>query len=100
MKKILCGILQFFGLLAIALCLLFFICLTVSAIKPLRDMALSLFFGSTYLKTGETVMTTAGGKPETLAIYKAHGKPFLIVGPVCFTKAEIMRISSSSTGIR
>ena len=78
------GILQAFGLLAVALCLLFFACLTVLAIKPLRDMALSAFWGSIYLKAGETVMTTEGGKTETLAIYKAKNKPFLIVGPCTF----------------
>jgi len=88
MKKILNGILQAFGLLAIALCLLFFACLTVLAIKPLRDVALSPFWGSVYRKAGETVMTTEGGKPETLAIYKAHGKPFLIVGPCAFHKYD------------
>ena len=88
MKKVLNGILQAFGLLAVALCLLFFACLTVLAIKPLRDMALSAFWGSIYLKAGETVMTTEGGKTETLAIYKAKNKPFLIVGPCLFHGGE------------
>jgi len=84
MKKILDGIFQAFGLLAIALCLLFFVCLTVLAIKPLRDITLSIFWGSVYFKAGETVMATEDGKSVTLAIYKAHGKPFLIVGPCAF----------------
>lgn len=88
MKKILNGILQSFGLLAIALCLLFFVCLTVLAFKPLRDVALSFFWGSVYRKAGETVMATAGGKPENLAIYKAEHKPFLIVGPCAFHRYD------------
>jgi hypothetical protein len=88
MKKILNGILQSFGLLAIALCLLFFACLTVLAIKPLRDVALSPFWCSVYRKAGETVMTTEGGKPETLAVYKAKNKPFLIVGPCLFREDQ------------
>ena len=88
MKKILNGILQSFGLLAIALCLLFFVCLTVLAFKPLRDVALSFFWGSVYRKAGETVMTTNGCKSETLAVYKAKNKPFLIVGPCLFREDQ------------
>lgn len=83
MKKVLENTLGFLGLLSIALGALFFLCLIVMAIKPLRDLTLSAFFGCIYRKVGETVMT-ANGKTETLAIYKAEKKPFLIVGPCSF----------------
>ena len=33
-------------------------------------------------------MTTEGVKTETLAIYKAHGKPYLIVGPCVFHETD------------
>ena len=84
MKKAFDDIFQISGLLCIVLCLLLVVCLVVLAIKPLRDMALSTFFGSIYYKAGETVLTTEGIKTETLAIYKAKNKPFLIVGPCWF----------------
>ena len=88
MKKAFNVMFQISGLFCIALCLLFFVCLVVLAIKPLRDMALSTFFGSIYCKADETVMTTEGVKTETLAIYKAHGKPYLIVGPCVFHETD------------
>ena len=53
--------------------------------KPLGDVVFSVTMGSMYRKVGETCLKR-NGKNETLAIYKADSKPFLIVGPCLFDK--------------
>lgn len=73
---------QILCLLGITLLLLFQMCLTVLVCNP--NTVFCVIFGSVYRKAGETVITTEGGKTETLAIYKAKNKPFLIVGPCRF----------------
>ena len=52
--------------------------------EPFGTLLFSTLLGNIYRKVGETVMTTDGRKTETLAIYKAYGKPYLIVGPCVF----------------
>ena len=76
---------QILYLIGITLLLLFHMCLVLLFCTPKGHVVLAIvFFGNTYRKAGETVMTTDGVKTETLAIYKAHGKPYLIVGPCWF----------------
>jgi len=84
MKKVRNYKIQIFWSLVIALFLLLHTGFVLLILDPKVNVVLSVIFGSVYRKAGETVMTTEGGKPETLAIYKAHGKPFLIVGPCAF----------------
>lgn len=76
-------------LIGITLLLLFHMCLVLLFCTPNGHVVLAIvFFGNTYRKAGETVMTTDGVKTETLAIYKAHGKPYLIVGPCVFHETD------------
>ena len=51
--------------------------------RPLGDVVFSITLGSMYRKVGETALTI-GGKTENAAIYKAAGKPFLLIGPYRF----------------
>ena len=80
MKKVRNYKIQIFWSLVIALLLLLHTGFVLLILDPKGTVLLSAIFGSVYRKVGETVMTPEGGRPETLAIYKAHGKPFLIVG--------------------
>ena len=52
-------------------------------IKPLGDVVFSVLFGSWYSCKGQAVLTLKERK-VLLPVYKAHGKPFLIVGPYDF----------------
>lgn len=56
--------------------------------KPLGDVVFSVTMGSMYHKAGEIILTIAE-KNETIAIYKAEDKPFLILGPHRFDEGEI-----------
>ena len=88
MKKVRNYKIQIFWSLVIALFLLLHTGFVLLILDPKVNVVLSVIFGSVYRKAGETVMTTEGGKPETLAIYKARGKPFLIVGPCAFHRYD------------
>lgn len=55
--------------------------------KPIGNVVFSITMGSMYRKAGETVLTM-DGKNETLAVYKAKNKPFLIAGPCLFYEGE------------
>ncbi|MDD4817129.1 MAG: hypothetical protein PHI85_04070 [Victivallaceae bacterium] len=55
--------------------------------KPLGDVVFSVTIGSMYRKAGETCLKR-DGKNETLTIYKANNKPFLIIGPCFFNEGE------------
>ena len=46
MKKALDNIFRFFGLLSIALCLLFFVCFVLLVFAPLGEVVFSLLFGA------------------------------------------------------
>lgn len=67
--------------------ILFLLCAAL-AFRPVGIVVFGTIFGSTYRKVGETVVTTDGRKTETLAIYKAGKKPFLIVGPCVFHEID------------
>ncbi len=55
------------------------------AYHPTGDAITGLFFGNVYCKQGEAVFYfQESGKTESLNIYKAKDKPFLIVGPYWF----------------
>ena len=84
MKKVRNYKIQIFWSLVIALFLLLHTGFVLLILDPKVNVVLSVIFGSVYRKAGETVMTTEGGKSETLAVYKAKNKPFLIVGPCLF----------------
>ena len=75
---------KIFLLIALIAVMLLFPLISVLFADPRVVVALWFMAGNMYSSAGETVMTTEGGKPETLAIHKAHGKPFLIVGPCLF----------------
>ena len=51
---------------------------------PLGNYVFSFAFGCWYPRVGKTECTL-GARTETLAIYKAYGKPFLLVGPCRFS---------------
>ena len=68
--------------------ILLFPLISILFVNPAAGIALWAMAGNMYRKAGETVMTTEGGKTETLAIYKAKNKPFLIVGPCLFHGGE------------
>lgn len=48
---------------------------------------LAIIFGSVYRKVGEAAFA-AKNYPETLAVYKAADKPFLIIGPCLFREGD------------
>lgn len=75
---------RIFLLIALIAGILLFPLISILFVDPTVVVALWFMAGNMYHKAEETVMTTESGKPETLAIYKAHGKPFLIVGPCLF----------------
>ena len=54
------------------------------AYPPLGNYVFSFAFGCWYPRVGKTECTL-GARTETLAIYKAYGKPFLLVGPCRFS---------------
>ena len=75
---------KIFLLITLIAGMLLFPLISILFVDPKVSIALWFMAGNMYRKAGETVMTTEGGKPETLTVYKAHGKPFLIVGPCMF----------------
>lgn len=81
MKRTLGKTFTFLAWLLAALMLLFFAMLVF---KSVAALVFGIIEGNVYRKVGETVMTTDARRTETLAIYKAKGKPFLIVGPCVF----------------
>jgi|GEM_PF-1877583 len=84
MKKVRNYKLQILWSLVIALFLLLHTGFVLLISDPKGSVVLSVIFGSVYRKAVETVMTTEDSKSETLAVYKAKNKPFLIVGPCVF----------------
>jgi len=84
MKKVRNYKLQILWSLVIALFLLLHTGFVLLISDPKGSVVLSVIFGSVYRKAVETVMTTEDSKFETLAVYKAKNKPFLIVGPCVF----------------
>ncbi len=80
MKKVIKKIITASIILGIALSMLLFCSLVF---KPLGDVVFSICMGSMYRKVGEAILRSPG-KHETLSIYKAQNKPFLILGPYRF----------------
>jgi hypothetical protein len=57
------------------------------AVKPFGNVFFSLCFGSYYMCVGEAVLY-CNGRETVLPVYKAAGKPFLLVGPYRFGDYE------------
>ena len=81
MKK---AVKKIFLILAILIAVLLYPWVVILFLKPSAIILYFYMLSNIYYKAGETVMTTEGVKTETLAIYKAKNKPFLIVGPCWF----------------
>ena len=60
---------------------------TAFVFKPFGNVFFSFCFGSRYVCNGEAVLFCDGRK-TVLPVYKAAGKPFLLVGPYCFGDYE------------
>ena len=60
---------------------------TAFAVKPFGDFFFSLCFGSCYMCEGKAVLYY-NGRETVLPVYKAAGKPFLLVGPYRFGDYE------------
>ena len=85
MKK---AVKKIFLILAILIAVLLYPWVVILFLKPSAIISYFYMLSNIYYKAGETVMTTEGVKTETLAIYKAKNKPFLIVGPCRFHRHD------------
>jgi len=104
MKTTLKIILSGLGWITIAGVMLFSLALVT---EPVGDVVFSISFGNQYWKAGD-IKVHIGMHTESMAVYKAKNKPFLLIGPVMFkedgkdfffvNKTQVIRSSTEKSG--